>query len=305
PCLSPSENADKQSDIDICFGELPKDVRTLSSEFWKSFSLAPDEEPYLVINKLAVGEYFQFLYSSGEEFIFDKKATSAWCTSTSGDNEGYVVLYLIGPVLGFMLRLRGTVCLHASGVIIKNEAIAIAGVSGSGKSTLAAAFVGAGFPMLTDDIMPLKISQYEKPTAVSGYPRISLYPNSYKNIKGISHNLPRIAEDADKCFIEVIAKPDVFHKEETSLKVIYLLDWNDTDILSKHDIQTLTPARSVSLLAANTYRNELLDPDIKMDEFIFLSKLVEKVPVRRLKPIDDIHMMPSLIETILDDCSAI
>lgn len=305
PCLNSSENTDKTPDVAVYFGELPKDVQTLSSELWKSFSVVPGEAPYLVINKLAAGEYFQFLYSSGEEFIIDKNATSAWCVSNSGDNQGYVILYLIGPVMGFMLRLRGVVCLHASGIILRKEAIAIAGVSGFGKSTLAAAFVGAGFPMLTDDIMPLKLHQNKKPTAVAGYPRISLYPNSYKNIKGISHNLPRLAEDTEKCYIDIMAKADVFHQEEAPLKAIYLLDWDGTDTVSKHYILPLSPARSVSLLAANTYRNELLDSDIRQDEFTFLSQLVEKVTVKQLKPANDIHMIPSLIETILDDCSAI
>jgi len=305
PCLNPTEDTDKKSDIDIYFGEIPKDVRTLPSESWKSFSLVPDELPYLVINKLAAGEYFQFLYSSGEEFIIDKKATSVWCISNSEDDQNYAILCLIGPVVGFMLRLRGVVCLHASGIVLKEGAIAIAGVSGFGKSTLAAAFFGAGYPILTDDIMPLKLHQNKKPTAVAGYPRISLYPNSYKNIKGIPHDLPLLAEDTDKCYIDIMAKADVFHQEDAPLKVIYLLDWDDADTASKHHILPLSPAKSVSLLAANTYRNELLDSDIKQDEFNFLSRLVEKVAVKQLKPVNDIHMIPSLIETILDDCSAI
>src|SRR5215469_301127 len=45
------------------------------------------------------------------------------------------VTYLLGPVLGFVLRLRGRTCLHASAVAVGGQAIALAGSSGAGKST--------------------------------------------------------------------------------------------------------------------------------------------------------------------------
>ena len=42
--------------------------------------------------------------------------------------------------MGFVMLLRGIVCLHASAIAIDDEAIALLGPAGSGKSTTAAAF---------------------------------------------------------------------------------------------------------------------------------------------------------------------
>ena len=66
-----------------------------------------------------------------------------------------VAPYLLGQALGLAQRLRGTVCLHASGIVLSEGAIAIVGPQGAGKSTTAAAFLRLGYPVLADDVVPV------------------------------------------------------------------------------------------------------------------------------------------------------
>ena len=53
--------------------------------------------------------------------------------------------------------LRGFEVFHACGVVLDGRALLIAGPSGSGKSSLAAALVRAGLPLLSDDVVALRL----------------------------------------------------------------------------------------------------------------------------------------------------
>jgi len=61
-----------------------------------------------------------------------------------------------------------------------------------------------------------------------------------------------------------------------------------------YEVYGITPA-------ANTYRNQLLIPDMKKQEFYFLSAMAATVKVRKLCPVDDITSIPLLREMLLAD----
>lgn len=65
--------------------------------------------------------------------------------------------YLLGPVLGVMLHLRGSLVLHASAIRVEGSAIAFVGGTGSGKSLIAATAYRRGHPPLTDDIAAVTV----------------------------------------------------------------------------------------------------------------------------------------------------
>ena len=65
--------------------------------------------------------------------------------------------YLAGYVLAFVLRLRGSVPLHASAVAIDGRALLFVGDSWAGKSSTAAAFSILGYPVLADDIVRIDV----------------------------------------------------------------------------------------------------------------------------------------------------
>jgi hypothetical protein len=58
-------------------------------------------------------------------------------------------------------------------------------------------------------------------------------------------------------------------------------------------------------LAANTYRNELLDKTMRRQEFGVISRLVTHVPLRCVTPHRDIAKLQKLCYTILEDFQAL
>src|SRR5690348_16585408 len=102
--------------------------------------------------------------------------------------------------MGFVLRLRGALCLHASSVAVGDSAVALVGLPGAGKSTTAAAFACAGFSVLSDDVVALADEGpqfYVHP----GYPRVNLWPDSVQELFGSEDALPRITPTWDKRYL--------------------------------------------------------------------------------------------------------
>ncbi|MES2354006.1 MAG: hypothetical protein V4568_06280 [Pseudomonadota bacterium] len=60
---------------------------------------------------------------------------------------------IVGFVLGYLLHLRGVLCLHGAVLEREGRAIAVLGDSGAGKSTIAAALVKNGARLLSDDLL--------------------------------------------------------------------------------------------------------------------------------------------------------
>jgi hypothetical protein len=66
-------------------------------------------------------------------------------------------ILLLGKMMAFLLRQRGWLALHASGIEIGGEAILFLGPSGCGKSTTAAAFHARGHRVITDDVAAVRL----------------------------------------------------------------------------------------------------------------------------------------------------
>lgn len=84
---------------------------------------------------------------------------------------------LLRGVIPRVLHLRGIPCLHASGVRAGGGVVGFMGSSGRGKSTLAAALVARGLPLVTDDVMPLRLDPGRQQILVGpGLHELRLYP---------------------------------------------------------------------------------------------------------------------------------
>jgi hypothetical protein len=104
-------------------------------------------------------------------------------------DSGAVDFILCRGVIPRLLHLRGTPCLHASAVQVGPAVVGFVGPSGSGKSTLAAALTTAGFPLVTDDVLPLRLtSDGSQVVCGPGLTELRLYARAADRI-GVGANL--------------------------------------------------------------------------------------------------------------------
>ena len=68
--------------------------------------------------------------------------------------------------------------LHGSAIAIEGKAYAIVGESGAGKSTLAASLLSRGYKLLSDDVIPILLSEKNIPFVVPAYPQQKLWLES-------------------------------------------------------------------------------------------------------------------------------
>lgn len=147
------------ADVRVSFGALPEWFASLQPHEVETAYVTDyaDEcgNPALIFSKLHGGRFYRFSYADQTEFVVDRAGREIWTTwpapLTLEDNA----TYLLGPVMGFVLLLRGLVCLHASAVVVDGRAIALIGPAGAGKSTTAAAFAAHGFNILAEDVVTL------------------------------------------------------------------------------------------------------------------------------------------------------
>ncbi len=97
-----------------------------------------DDSPFM-LTSFGTEEFFQLAYGNEALFFVDGAAERIWGTCLPPLTNEDVATYLLGPVMGFVLRRRGVLALHASAVCIGGQAVALCGESQAGKSTIAAA----------------------------------------------------------------------------------------------------------------------------------------------------------------------
>jgi hypothetical protein len=267
--------------------------------FYPSSEDVLDHQPNLRVGVLPGGDYFGFFYSDGVRFAVERRGREVW-----GDwPENYTLedacTYLIGPVIGFLLRLRGVTCLHASAVAVDDQAIALVGSPGAGKSTTAAAFAHRGYSVIADDVVALT-EEGENFLVPPGYPRVNLWPDSARALFGSEEALPRITPTWEKLYVPLGDNGFGFITEPLPLRAIYLLGAREVE-LAAPVVEEVVRGDALAGLVANTYVNYLLDREMRSQEFDLLSRVVAKLPVRRVRPPADPSAVFDLCEAIAAD----
>jgi hypothetical protein len=253
-----------------------------------------DGQPALRISKSADGEFLHMEYSDGAQFWLDRQGTRVWATWSAPLLVEDVATYLLGPVLGLVLRLRGVICLHASAVALENRAVAFVGSEGSGKSTTAAALACRNHPVMSDDVVAL--TESKNGFLVSpAYPYLSLWSDSTEMLFGHADALPSFSPRYEKRQLGLGEKNLAFAARPLLLGAIFLLaDRRAED--SAPFIQPVAPQEGMMRLVADSYATNLLDPSMRAREFELLGRLLAVIPVFRLHP----HQLPSRIDSLCD-----
>ncbi len=234
---------------------------------------------------------FEFLISSDGHSIIGHSLNNVTVES--------FLNYLLGQTLSFAIVKQGIEPLHSTVVGINDIAVGLIGDCGYGKSTLAAAFLEAGYSLSTDDLLILKKDDGCF-IAYPGFPRIKLFPKIAKELIGKKVNGVPMNNLTSKLILPLDRRQ--FASNPMPLKSIYVLTPPAPGLPSKRvTIKRLSQRRAFLSLLKNTFNTKATDPDRLKRQFVFLSQVVPKVPVKSLSYPRTLKTLPLVREAILND----
>jgi hypothetical protein len=274
--------APSQVDVEVSVDGMPPWLPDMSGQPPSYVSPYSDDLGRPGVQMWRVGGYARLLFVDGAEFLVDRSGGHVWAACPETSTLDDTASYLLGPIMGFVLRLRGVICLHASAVSIGGFAVAFIGPSGAGKSTTAAALAWRGSPVLSDEIVPLSVGD-ESCLAQPAYPRLRLWPASLDVLLQAgslpSHLAPTTRHR--RHHLDLTANGYRFQREPLPLAAVYLLTGRPADRGAPH-VEAVPVAAGFRALLANTYATSLLDRDQRAQEFHDLGRVATSIPVRRV-----------------------
>jgi hypothetical protein len=304
PGLIGSEMHAAAPDVEIFLGARPLDVEAHAGApedlYYVSIDTDEQGEPGFRIWRTAAGGSLRMDYADGVQFWFDRRGTSVWCTWPANLTIADAAVYLLGPVLGLVLRLRGVTCVHASATAFGDYAVAFAGPPGAGKSTTVAALGRRGHPIISDDIVAVeeRDGRFFVPPA---HPYLGLWPESVEMLYGGRKRIPGFASIWDKGRLSLSDHDLKFQERALPLGAIFLLEERTSDPAAP-SVETAAGLDGLMQLVANSYGAHLLEKDMRAREFELLGDLVARVPVWRLRPHADTEKLAALCDLIERSC---
>ena len=281
--------------VELCNGSA-----SLFSRARRETGICPDTGDWFQHARLSDGsDYFQ--WSGLFEFLVSTDGRRINCRELNGASPESFQTYLVGQVLSFALLKHGIEPLHSTAVVINGEAVAFLGDSGFGKSSLGAAFVQAGYPLLTDDLLVLK-EEGDRFMAYPGSPRIKLFPGIAKSLLGERVSSTPMNNETPKLVIPLGQNETVLPQGAFPVKAIYVLTPpRARSQSSKIAIRPLSPRRAFVELITNTFNALIVEPERLKRQFVLASRLAAVVPVKSLSFPRKLARLPSVRKAILSD----
>jgi hypothetical protein len=269
--------------LDSLFGNL-------AGEGDDNVAIAPAESGYAVTYR----DGTRFFIGAGGSLI-----RASWPPSSTPED---MATYLLGPLLAFVLRIRGVLCLHASAVVIDGHAVVLAAPHGGGKSTTAARFSDRGVPVMSDDVVPIHWKK-DLPVAHAGYPRLRLWDETAQTLYGNVDALPRLTPTWRKRYLDLQSGQRQFAGREQPIGAIFILGERRPGVPS---VERLRGHDGAMRLIANTSMGLHLDSAARVGELEGIARLTDRVPVFLAQATDDLQRIDEFCDLIRTAaCSAL
>ena len=233
------------------------------------------------------------------EFLVDADGRRIWCGWLGATSLESLQVYLLGRALSFALIKQGFEPLHATVVVIDGNAIAFLGSSGFGKSSLAAAFVAAGYPVLTDDLLLLRLLSGGF-DAQPGPPRLKLFPKVARRFLGGAAEGVPMNQLTQKLVLPLTAGR--YQAGSAPLRALYLLGGPREQYRKQRIRVTALSARETFVELVRCTFNALVTGSERMQRQYLESLQVSlRVPARRVSYPRVLSVLPAVREAILAD----
>jgi hypothetical protein len=222
--------------------------------------------------------------------------------------QNYMVeIHLLGTVISFWLERQGIPVLHATAVVVNGRAVTFPSDNIAGKSVLAATLMQAGYPLLTDDILPVE-HRHGAFIGRSGYPQMRLWPDEAQHFLGHYQDLERVHPAYSKRRVPV--GPDglgAFCDTSQPLACLYLPERRDpTEHGTEIEIIPVSPRDAVIELVRHSFTPRVVEAiGLQPQRLEFFAQLVQQAPMRRLVYPSGFEHLPRVREAILKDLESL
>lgn len=272
----------KSPDVKMVVGSLPALGAVMGKVALRYESTSHNEagEPDVRISEINHGAFLRLCYCDGSEFWFDRQLSTLWAAWSAKSSLENTLTYLVGPVLGLLLRMRGVVCLHASAVAMDGRALVFVGPQGAGKSTTAAGFARQKFAVISDDIAALR-EEESTFQILPAYPRVNLWPKSVSLLYGSPEVLPRIMPNWGKRYLALgCDQASEYQENALPLGAVYI--FGSPVAPFETCIESVSRKTGLLSLLSNTYAANFGNSRQTAKDFDVLSRVVAAVPIRKI-----------------------
>jgi hypothetical protein len=236
--------------------------------------------------------------SVGEFLVSADGVRIAYRRDENASVESFQV-YMLGQALSFALVKQGFEPLHATAVVVGNEAVAFLGSHAFGKSTLAACFLEAGYRLLTDDLCVLQEARNGL-LAHPGPPRIKLFPKMASRFLRETAAHGKMNVETNKLILPIDEHRSC--GDPVTLKAIYSLAVPRTvSRISNVTIEKLSPRESFVELLRGTFNRRLVSQQRLGNQFRFMSNLAGSLQIRKLSYPRAVDRLAEVREMVLAD----
>lgn len=191
--------------------------------------------------RLGVPEVGCFRVTGGREIVIDpvREVTPARLRH-----------WLIGSVWGALCYQRGIFLIHASAVMVGEEAVLFCARARGGKSTLAARLSACGHALVSDDLCRLDVPDDRMPVVYPSAPRLKLWRDA---LEALGSSIDQTEPDQYRSAKFHLVSSAKTQLRPASVRGIYLLDWGDFGIHPLSGIEAFQ-----GFMATSIYRPGLL-----------------------------------------------
>jgi hypothetical protein len=213
-----------------------------------------------------------------------------------------VEIHLLGIVLSFWLERRGFAALHSSAVVVEGRAAVFMATNHGGKTSLAAALMQAGYAMLSDDILPLRVNS-SAVLASAGYPQMRMWPEQADHFLGHHRELDVVHPAYTKRRIPVGRGGfGSFCNHPVNVACFYLPERAEGAQDVGVTIRTVPPGEATIELVRNAFNPQLVQAArLHVRRLEDLAEIARMVPLRRITYPSGWEHLPRVRDALLAD----
>lgn len=229
------KSEDENNDIDIVWGQVPKEIKNMISE--GSRSSYSKTKIWFHIDNIAT-----YYITDGKNILVEP---------CENPDETLLRVYLMCSCLGFIMLQRDQVAIHGGVINIDGNAVIFTGDRGSGKSTLTTALRNKGYHFISDDVAATYFDRI--PYVYPGFPYQKLCDDAMDTLGYEREGLSKIIGEGKIKYI--VTAFDSFYDKASPLRSIVKLTVGDVDNVI---IDEIRGQEKLMLIIKNVYRQEFL-----------------------------------------------